>query len=155
MTTFLRISGIACLVFLSWFTGSKLVKMAQIRGFISGPAPESKLITSMAVLDGSHGDAYWVAWDLADVQVPGRNRANLPHEVWSRYSVGGRIGVYYFPGDRWAYVRENTFASNENFGFDVVFLTAWLAGIAALVFYQVRSFRCRCNSKPPPLPKIA
>lgn len=156
MSSLLRILGIACLAFLTWFTSSKLVKMAQIRGFIAGPSPQSKTITNKAILDGRHGDSNWVAWDFANIRVPGRNRVNLPRDVWDRLSVGDKIAVYYFPGDRWPYTREDIFASDENFVFDAVLLSMWLLGIVFLLFLQVRHVRHvrRRSDGPPPLPRM-
>lgn len=155
MSSLLRILGLACLAFLTWFTSSKLIQMAQIRGFIAGPAAQAKTITSKAILDGRYGDANWVAWDHADIRKPGRNRVNLPREVWDRFAVGDQIAVYYFPGERWAYTREDIFASNENFAFDFVLLTLWVAGIGVLLFFQVRHARRGRRLEPPPLGKRA
>ena len=155
MHTALRFVALACLAFLTWFTSSKLIKMGKIRGFIAGPPPQSKTITAKAILEGNYGEVYWLAWDRADIRVPGGNRINLPREVWDKHAIGDRISVYYFPGDKWPYLREGIYASNENFGFDAVFLGAELAGIGALVVYQLRSFRRRRGSLPPPLPKAA
>ena len=155
MDSLFRIVGIACLLFLTWFTGSKLVKMAKIRGFVAGPAPQAKIITNKAVLAGSSGDAYWIVWDGADIRTPGRNRVNLPKEVWDRFQLDDPIAVYYFPGEEWAYTREDIYASDENFIFDGVLLTGWIAGIAALGFLQLRHMRRIRSSLPPPLPRIA
>ncbi|HEX8309793.1 MAG TPA: hypothetical protein VF614_00650 [Chthoniobacteraceae bacterium] len=152
MITVLRLIGIGALVWLTYFTGTKLTKMAQIPGFISGPAPETKVITSKTILPGSYGDAYWLAWNDVGIRTPSRDRINLPRDVWQSYSRGDRIEVLYFAADPWPYHRMDIFAENGSFVFDAVLLAAWLAGIVTLSTLQIRHlFHCR-GQVPPPLP---
>jgi hypothetical protein len=152
MTTVLRLAGIAALLWLSFFTGAKLIKMAQIRGFFRGPTPESKLITAKATEPGSYSDVFWIAWNDADIRTPSRNRINLPKHVWESYTVGDHIDILYFPGDLWPYHRDDIFAENGNFLFDSVLLCAWIIGIATLVSFQIRRFLGSRRRFPPPLP---
>jgi hypothetical protein len=152
MITALRLVGIAVLIFLVGYTSTKLLKMAKIRGFISGPPPEVKVITSKVTLPGSNGESYWLAWDGADIQVPGRNRINLPEEVWSNYDVGDSIEIFYFEGDRWPYHKKDIFADNSNFAFDFVLLSIWITGLCTLVIFQF--FGGRRPKLPPPLPQM-
>lgn len=149
MTSVVRFVGIAAFVWLAYFTGTKLVKMAQIRGFISGPAPESNVVTAMASEPGVYAHTFWLAWNGADVRVPGRQRINLSEDVWKTYKVGDRIEIFHFRGDPLPYHRKDIFADNGNFVFDGVLLSVWLIGIATLSVFQVRHYRRKI---PPPLP---
>ena len=135
--------GMVFFALLICYTGSKLVKMAQIRGFIPGPTPVAKTITGKAALPGHYGDAYWVAWDGADVSEPGRNRINLDPEAWERYRVGDEIDVIYFRGDRFPYLRDGIFSNNGNFVFDGRLLTMWLTGFAVFFGFEVAYQRRR------------
>jgi hypothetical protein len=152
MMTFLRVLGIVAFALLTWFTSAKLIKMAQIRGLISGPVPESKTITSKIVLEDNYGEAYWLAWNDVDIRRRSRDRINLPQDIWRQYSVGDQIEVLYFPGDRKPYHRRDIFAENGNFAFDGGLLTVWLLGLATLTIFQVRHLRRNRPSTPPPLP---
>lgn len=138
MTTVLRLIGIVTFTWLMCFTGAKLVKMAQIRGFISGPTPESKVVTAKTTEPSDYDDVYWLAWNDAEIDVPSRERINLPKDVWENYNVGDRIEVFYFPGDPLPYHRKDIFADNGNFAFDGILLFAWLSGIVTLSAFQVR-----------------
>jgi hypothetical protein len=154
MITALRLLGIAVLIFLIGFTSTKLLKMAKIRGVVAGPAPEVKTITSKEALPGSNGESYWLAWDGANIQFPGRNRINLPEEVWLEYDVGDSIEIFYFPGDRWPYHKRDIFADTGNFVFDFILLTIWIVGLCVLVIFQFFSVgRGRKQKLPPPLPR--
>src|SRR5262249_813143 len=133
--------------------GTKLIKMAQIRGFLSGPVPESKVITSKTTLPGSYSDSYWLAWNGVDIRTASRDRINLPKDVWERYSIGDRIEVFYFPGERWPYHRKDIYADNGNFCFDGVLVFAWLSGIAILSAFQIRDYLRNRTQAPPPLPR--
>jgi hypothetical protein len=150
MTTVLRVLAIVCLGGLTFFTSSKLLRMAKIRGFVSGPPPLEKIISAKAVVSGEYNDAYWLAWDSADIRVPGRNRINVPEELWDRSSVGDRISVIYFADSKWPYTRDGIYASDENFVFDGILLLLWLIGIGVAAYFQLRHVR---RMRPPPLPK--
>jgi hypothetical protein len=152
MNTSVRLIGIVVLLCLTCFTSNKLIKMAQIRGFIRGPVPVAKVITSKAVLTGDYGNAYWIAWDNADIHAPSRARTNLSPGTWQALSIGDHIEVLYFSGDQWPYLRQDIFADNGNFAFDGLLLTVWLAGIVVLVAPVVRRFRRDRDHLPPPLP---
>lgn len=157
MTTVLRLLGIVAFAWLTWFTSTKLIKMCQIRGFISGPAPVSKTVTAKTAEPGRsepglRSATHWIAWDGADIQVPSRNRINLPKDVWETYALGDRIEILYFPGDSWPYHRKDIFAENGTFVFDAVLLSLWLAGLITLVAFQIRHFRRKRRKTPPPLP---
>lgn len=135
MTTLLRILAACLLGYLAFFTSTKLLKMARIRGFIEGPPPVSKIITNKVVLPDDYGDSYWIAWDGADILKPSKNRLNLSEEAWGRYSVGDPIQVFLFPGETWAYSRENVYASDDNFVFDFILLSLWLGGLLLIGYY--------------------
>jgi hypothetical protein len=152
MTTILRLLGLAAFLWLTCFTGAKLIKMARIRGFLSGPPPESKLITAMTTEPGSYTPVYWLAWNDADIHVRSRHRINLPKEVWETYQPGDPIEIFYFPGDPLPYHRKDIFADNGNFVFDAVLLSGWLFGIVTLSLFQIRHFRRKRRQLPPPLP---
>jgi hypothetical protein len=152
MTTVLRLIGIAGFVWLTCFTGAKLIKMAQIRGFISGPTPESKVVTAKATEPSTYADVYWIAWNGADIRVPSRNRTNLSKDVWETYTLGDQIEILYFPGDSSPYHRPDIFADNGNFAIDAVLLSSWLFGIAILSVLQVHHFLRNRRQIPPPLP---
>lgn len=150
MLTLLRILAACLLGYLAFFTSAKLLKMARIRGFIEGPPPVSKRITDKAVLQGKYGDSYWIAWDGADIRRPSKSRLNLPEEAWGRYSVGDQFQVFLFPGETWAYSREDIYVSDGNFVFDLILLSLWLVGLSLLGYYHHRRWR---RNKPPPLPR--
>ncbi len=132
--------GLVLLLLLACFTTNKLIKMAKIRGFIPGPAPEVKIVTGKIASRDRDRAVFWLAWDNADIHVPGRNRINLSKEVWQSFNVGDSIEILYFPGDRWPYTRRDIFADDGNFAFDEILLTLWVAGIVTLATFQIRDF---------------
>jgi hypothetical protein len=142
MNRLARWIGIVLLALLACFTGNKVFKMAQIRGFVRGPVPETEVITARAAIEGSYGAAYWVAWKDAPIEMPSPDRMNLPKEVWDRFHVGDPIEVLRFRHDPHPYFpREDIFTENGNFIFDGLLFLAWLAGIVTLLALQFRRGR--------------
>ncbi len=129
MVTLLRLIGITLLIWLISITGTKLFKMAQIRGVMMGSAPVVKTITGKSVSTGHPRNSYLVAWDGADPAVSGPDRINLPQELWDSFQPGDPIEVLYFPGDARPYHRMGLYANNGNIGFDVILLCVWFTGL--------------------------
>ena len=132
MVTILRLIGMALLLWLISITGSKLFKMAQIRGFVKGPAPVVKTITGTSISTGHPRNSYVLTWDGADPVISGPNRINLPREIWETFQPGDSIEILYFPEDPRPYHRLGLYANNGNFGFDSFLLLAWVSGLVAL-----------------------
>ena len=152
MLTLVRLSGVIVCLLLATYTSSKIVTMAKIRGWLSGEPPIAKVVSDRAVIEGSYGDDYWLAWDGADIAKPGPNRINLSKEVWSRYAVGDPIEVFYFRSSKWPYHKDGIVASNENFVFDGILLSCWGVGIVVLCIFELRAWRKRKSQRPPKLP---
>ncbi|WOO43119.1 hypothetical protein [Rubellicoccus peritrichatus] len=127
--------------------------MAKIRGWISGLEPVSKVVTDRAILDGRYTDAYWIAWDDADIEIPSRNRISLPKDVWDKHFIGDYIEVFYLPRDKWPFHRDGIYASNGNFAYDGLLICIWVSGIGILSFFEIKSRRQKKSKLPPPLKK--
>lgn len=140
MITLLRLVGIALLLWLISITGSKLFKMAQIRGFLDGPAPVVKTITGKTISGGHTRNAYVLSWDGADPEVSGPNRINLPQEPGESLQPGDPIDILYFPGDPMPHHRLGFYANNGNFGFDSFLLLAWIAALVKIAAPVLRPF---------------
>ncbi len=143
MITLLRLIGMALLLWLISVTGSKLFKMAQIRGFVEGPTPVVKTITGKAISGGHSRNSYVLSWDGADPKVSGPDRINLPQEIGETLQPGDPIDILYFPGDPMPHHRLGFFANNGNFGFDFFLLLAWVSGLVALSSTPLRQLQRR------------
>ncbi|HEY0152050.1 MAG TPA: hypothetical protein VGB92_08640 [Longimicrobium sp.] len=133
--------GMAALV-----TGPKLHKMAQIRGWLPGGTIDTVVVTDRwhqrPGEAGTDHDIYWITWDGADVRRVGPHRLNVAAERFPALTMGSRLEVIRVEGDRDAYLRDDIFASNGNFIFDI----ALLIGEMALVVVGVRGLRRRASA---------
>lgn len=118
--------GMAALV-----TGPKLHKMAQIRGWLPGASTATVVVTDRWHQQpgeaGTDHDVYWITWDGGDVRRVGPHRFNVSAEQFPALTVGSSLEVVRVPGDRGSYLRDDIFASTENFIFDVALLLGELA----------------------------
>ncbi len=119
------------------FTGPKLYKMAQIRGWISGATLQQEIVTDKAQTkslntssnryEDKYSYSYLIAWSNQPASEPGPDRVNLIFSDWERIAVGDTVNLIRIPNDEKAYLREGIFASNGNFGFDLGLIIAELA----------------------------
>lgn len=121
-------------------TGPKLIRMAKIRGWMSGATAETRTITQtwhQTPEQHPNGrNTYWISWTQEDIRKVGPHRLNLPADQWSALQVGQTLKVRTLPGDPDVYLEEGIYASNGNFVFDVLLLAAEL-GTATLLAVQL------------------
>jgi hypothetical protein len=107
-------------------TGPKVVRMAQIKGWLPGASARVYPITQKweEVRDDGQGDRriYWISWTERSVQEVGDHRLNLERAQWDALAVGDSIEIVRVPGDRWPHVRNGIFVQLENFVLDFVLL---------------------------------
>lgn len=123
-------------------TVPKIYAMAQIKGWIPGGVATHVVITSKwhqsadEARDGK--EAFFIAWNRADIHVPGAHRTNVFGDQWSRMQVGDSIEIVNVPGDADSYLRDDIYVSPGNFVVDFVFLLFEVIGIA-FVFRVART----------------
>lgn len=133
---------------LGLFTGQKLYKMTQIRGWVPGAQVIQKTITDTAtdISTGRRGGdkVFYVAWDGQDAQVSGPNRTNVDEATYQKLWAGKEVELIKVFGDRKYYLRNGIYADNSNFTFDI---TIFLAEIVLLIIAVVRLLRLNQSSK--------
>ena len=112
---------------LMFLTGSKLYKMAQIKGFVPGRKLVTQLVTGSGEQQGRREMVYWISWGGADWRVPSNNRTNLPEEIWENHPVGSEIQLVQH-GETF-YHPNGIFVSPGNFVFDVFLMLVWAVGV--------------------------
>ena len=114
---------LACLV-----TIPKLIRMAQIRGWLPGAAVEERVILEKwheTAAEHPRGrTTYWLLTGEGDIRVPGNHRINLQRDNWEGRNVGDPIAMVPLDGE--VYLRDGIYASDGNFFFDLVLLAAEL-----------------------------
>ncbi|MGB0953595.1 MAG: hypothetical protein ACPG31_10235 [Planctomycetota bacterium] len=133
----------------------KVWRMMKIRGWVEGA-----IATEVVVTDSWHQtkekhpknrETFWIAWDDADIHQRGPNRIILSPDLWAGILVGSTVEIIRFPDDPHPYHAEGIFASNGNFVFDAMVLTAWFlfARTGYIAFRRLR----RRNLQGRPAPK--
>lgn len=129
------------------FTGPKLLRMAQIKGWVPGGQTTTHRITQKweEMRDGSRGpgSVYWISWTDRSIQEIGDHRLNLELEQWHSLQVGDPIEIVRVPGDQWPHTRDGIFVSPGNFVFDSVLLGVELW----LMWLGVSAFRKRAQAR--------
>lgn len=115
-------------VALSLFTGQKLLKMTQIRGWIPGGQVLEKVVTEKdfgkSVGRRRADTSFWIAWDGQSAREVGNNRTNLSEDDWLQVDVGDTIQLVKVPFDNRYYLRDGIYDSIGNFGFDIFLFIA-------------------------------
>ncbi len=128
--------GVAALAVAALFTGPKVYRMAQIRGFVPGAQVSAETVvekwhqTPEQHHDGR--DVFWVTWSESDIRARGSHRLNLPEELWNTVTVGGPIEIVRLEGGSEPHHRQGIYASNGNLAFDLILL-------GVLLFLAVRN----------------
>lgn len=132
-------------VFLALFVGAicaslmlitvpKIHSMLQIKGWIPGAAVTSVAITAKwhqaADESGDGREAFFIAWNDADIHLPGPQRTNTFDDQWHLMKVGDMIEIIRVPGDSTPYLRNDIYVSPGNFAVDLGLLAVEMAGIA-------------------------
>ena len=112
-------------------TGSKLYKMAQIKGWLPG-ATVTPAVTTQKGVDRAQGrrqieDSYWVSWAKGDVRGSWAERERVSPDVWETMKVGDPIELIRVPGDSQAYLRNGVFVDPDNFAFDLILFAGAMA----------------------------
>jgi len=126
-------------------TGPKLYKMCQVKGWIGGAGITQETISAKwhqtPEQHPRKRDAFWIAWQGADIKVRGSNRINLQREQFGTLRVGDTLDVVRLPDDPVPYLRQGIFVSPGNFVLDIVLLLTE-------IYFAVRAFtRWRLNRK--------
>ncbi len=113
---------------------NKLHSMAQIRGLLEGAASYEFEVTDKKQMAGFlGGEAYWIAWNGADINERSSNRLNLFEEQWVELKKGDRVTIIYLPDDPIPYHRDGIFASDGNFALDFVLIGLLLWWVKRIV----------------------
>lgn len=132
-TLALIIFVVCCL--LAVFTGFKLYRMAQIRGWVPGAKITTYTVTQKAVTKGWRGrDAYVISWKNENIQTPSHNRVFVPYEKWKNIRIGSQVDIARVGNSEEPYLLDDIYVSDGNFVFDIMLLCTEL-GVACLMGY--------------------
>jgi len=123
------------------FTGQKLFKMTQIRGWVSGTTVIEKIITDKQ--SNPSENSFWLSWDGQNADKVGLNRTNIPKSLWLTYQVGDSLQLVKVPRSDRFYLQDGIYAANENFVFDIILFI----GEITLLIYSVLLFMKRVSLK--------
>ncbi len=131
---------VLCLCLSGW-SGYKLFRMTQIRGWSPGTRTVAYTVRQKYVqpsLRLSRSDAYLVSWSNTEhVKTPGNHRINVPKEQYNKYYIGAPIEIVYLGNSETPYLKDGIYASNGNFGFDGGCLVVLLIGAILFGYYYV------------------
>lgn len=131
--------------FLFIFTGQKLYKMAMIRGFIPGAKVEKRIITQKwnqyVRQRRLSRNVYWISWTDKSIQEVGNHRLNMRYDDWQKLSEGDAIDLVFIPGDNRAFMKNDIFADNGNFIFDLILLIIELTALIWSTFFIISSLK--------------
>ncbi|HEY9062227.1 MAG TPA: hypothetical protein VIO64_17265 [Pseudobacteroides sp.] len=126
-------------------TGPKLIKMAQIKGWVTGAEIKVEEITQKwnqtPDIHPSGRNTFWISWGNQDISVRGNHRTNVEKEIWDSINIGDKIELVYVPGDTSAYLKDGIFVGPGNFIFDIVLLLGELTTVFIFIIQLIKSRR--------------
>jgi|ERR1022692_1588301 hypothetical protein len=120
-------------------TGTRLYKMAAIRGWVSGATLREHVLTGKRIEQTERGPVYWIRWHEAD---PARRSAfqdNLDSEQWEQIHPGDKVTMAYYKSEPYPYKPDGIYTSPSNFAFVIGLLALEVLGGFCIVSAILKS----------------
>lgn len=123
-------------------TGPKLMKMSQIKGWISGAEIEKVIVTQKWYQTSDihpSGDTFWISWTEKNIKEVGSHRINVIKEKWNTIEIGDSLEIIYIEGDSSPYLEDGIFVEFGNFIFDIILFIVELGLIIGVTINFIRN----------------